>query len=166
MDDPFIGTWMLVPGASQMDPNHRPSEVIMSCQLEPDGGYLILAEGVNEKGERVSEKPQKLYPDGRPYPVENFPGLSCVTNRPDRNVLRAEVKREDGSIAGEGTYTVGENGTSMTATTAGFDSQLRRFEMRMVFERISAIPREAQEGDPLGPRGAPGCTPQRSPRPA
>ena len=49
--------------------------------------------------------------------VENFPGLSCVTSRPDRNILRAEVVREDGSIAGEGTYTVAESGSAMTATT-------------------------------------------------
>ena len=144
MNDPFIGTWKLDPSSSQLDPNHRPSEAIMSWQVEPDGAYLMLAEGVNEKGERVSEKPQRLYPDGKAYPVENFPGLSCVTSRPDRNILRAEVVREDGSVAGEGTYTVAESGSAMTATTAGFDSQLRRFEMRMVFEKISAIPRGAR----------------------
>ena len=44
--------------------------------------------------------------------------------------------REDGSIAGEGSYIVAEDGTTMTATTAGFDSQLRRFEMRTVWDRI------------------------------
>ena len=45
------------------------------------------------------------------------------------------MKREDGSVAGEGTYVVSQDGTSMTASTAGFDSQLRRFEMRTAWDR-------------------------------
>jgi hypothetical protein len=59
-----------------------------------------------------------------------------VTSRTDLNAIRAEVKREDGSIAGEGSYVVAEGGTTMIATTAGFDSQLRRFEMRTVWDRV------------------------------
>jgi hypothetical protein len=58
-----------------------------------------------------------------------------VTSRKGRNAIRAEVKREDGSIAGEGTYVVADDGKTMTATTSGFDSQLRRFEMRTVWDR-------------------------------
>jgi hypothetical protein len=136
MHDPFVGTWKLNPGHSQFDPNHRPAEATMRWQLEPDGGYLLFAEGVDENGERCTEKPQKLFPDGRPYQVENLPGLKCVTSRTDLNAIRAEVKREDGSIAGEGSYVVAEGGTTMIATTAGFDSQLRRFEMRTVWDRV------------------------------
>ena len=135
MHDPFVGTWTLNPAKSQFDANHRPSEASMRWQVEPDGGYLMLAEGVNEKGERVAEKPQKLFAYGRPYPVENFPGLKCITRRPEPNAIRAEVTREDGSIAGEGSYVVAEDGRSMTAVTAGFDSQLRRFEMKTIWDR-------------------------------
>ena len=135
MHDPFVGTWKLNSSRSQFDPNHRPSEATLRWQLEPDGGYLMLAEGVNEKGERVAEKPQKLFADGQAYPVENFPGLTCITRRPERNAIRAEVTREDGSIAGEGSYVVANDGMSMTATTAGFDSQLRRFEMMTVWDK-------------------------------
>lgn len=42
----------------------------------------------------------------------------------------------DGSVAGEGTYVVASDGSTMTATTAGFDSQLRRFELKTVWERV------------------------------
>jgi hypothetical protein len=135
MHDPFTGTWKLNPGQSRFDPNHRPAEATMRWKLEPDGGYLMEAEGVDEKGQRRTEKPQKLFPDGKPYEVEHLPGLNCVTSRSGPNAIRAEVKREDGSIAGEGSYVVAEDGTTMTATTSGFDSQLRRFEMRTVWLR-------------------------------
>jgi hypothetical protein len=135
MHDPFVGTWKLNPGQSQFDPNHRPTEATMRWQLEADGAYLMLAEGIDEKGQRRGEKPQKLFPDGKPYEVENLPGLNCVTTRSGRNAIRAEVKREDGSIAGEGSYVVADDGRSMTATTSGFDSQLRRFGMRTVWDR-------------------------------
>src|SRR5688500_8783248 len=102
MHDPFIATWKLNPDRSQFDANHRPAEAAMRWRLEADGAYLMEAEGLNEKGERVSERPQKLTPDGKPYPVPDFPGLNTVTTRPQPNTLRAEVRREDGSVAGEG----------------------------------------------------------------
>ena len=136
MDDPFVGTWELNPTGSQFDPNHRPARATMRWQLEADGAYLMFAEGENEKGQPCVEKPQKLVPDGQAYPVENLPGLRCVTSRPDAHSVRAEVKREDGSLAGEGTYVVAADGSTMTASTAGFDSQLRRFEMRTVWDRV------------------------------
>jgi hypothetical protein len=135
MHDQFAGTWTLNPGKSQFDPNHRPTGATMRWQIEADGGYLLLAEGVNAKGEHCVEKPQKLLPDGRPYPVDGLPGLTSITSRPDPNTIRAEARREDGSVAGEGSYVVADDGRTMTATTAGFDSQLRRFEMRTVWDR-------------------------------
>ena len=135
MDDPFIGTWKLNPGSSEFDANHRPTEAVMHWRLAADGGYLMEAAGLNAKGERVSERPQMLVPDGKPYPVPDFPGLSTVTTRPQPKALRAEVVREDGSVAGAGSYSVSEDGRLLTATTAGFDTQLRRFEMRTVWDR-------------------------------
>ena len=136
MHDRFVGSWELNRPESQFDQNHKPSRATMRWQLEPDGAYLMSAEGQNEKGEPCVEKPQRLVPDGRPYPVDNLPGLECVTSRPDPHTIRAEVKREDGSLAGEGSYVVAPDGRTMTATTSGFDSQLRRFEMRTVWTRI------------------------------
>jgi hypothetical protein len=63
------------------------------------------------------------------------PRWGWVTTRSGRNAIRAEVKREDGSIAGEGSCVAADDGKTMTATTSGFDSQLRRFEMRTVWDR-------------------------------
>jgi hypothetical protein len=135
MKDPFVGTWKLNPARSQFDPNHRPSEGTMTWELDPAGSYVLEAEGVNAKGEKVTERPQRMLPDGQPYPVPDFPGLSTVASRPDPRTIRVEARREDGSIAGEGTYVVSEDGASLTATTAGFDTQLRRFETRTAWDR-------------------------------
>ena len=136
MHDPFVGTWKLDPSGSQFDPNHRPSEATMRWELRDDNAYLMLAEGADQKGERIAEKPQVLRPDGRPYPVDGFPGLTTVTTRVNQNTLRAEARREDGSIAGEGRYVVSDDGRYMTSITSGFDSQLRRFEMRTAWDRV------------------------------
>jgi hypothetical protein len=107
----------------------------MRWELGADGTYVLLAEGVDAKGERCAEKPQRMRPDGVAYPVDGFPGLTSVTTRPDRNTIRAEARRDDGSIAGEGTYVVADDGRSMTATTKGFDTQLRPFAMQTVWDR-------------------------------
>jgi hypothetical protein len=135
MDDPFVGTWTLNLTRSQFDPNHRSAQATMTWELDADGAYLLLAEGVNAKGERCTEKPQRLRPDGVAYAVDALPGLTSVTTRPSPTTIRAEAKREDGSLAGEGTYVVAEDGQTMTATTSGFDSQLRQFTMRTVWDR-------------------------------
>jgi hypothetical protein len=136
MHDPFIGTWKLNPARSAFDPNHRPTEGTMRLKREDNGAYLLEAEGRNEKGEPCTERPQRLLPDGRPYPVPDFPGLNALTSRPHPSVLHARVTREDGSVAGEGTYEVAPDGQTLTATTAGFDTQLRRFETKTVWDRV------------------------------
>jgi hypothetical protein len=41
----------------------------------------------------------------------------------------------DGSLAGEGTRMVAADGTTMIASTRGFDSQLRPFTMKTVWDR-------------------------------
>ena len=136
MDNPFVGTWTLNPARSDYDANHKPVEGTMTWELDQDGGYVLLAEGVNEKGERCTEQPQRLRPDGMAYPVAGLPGLTSVTTHPNPNVIRAEAKREDGSLAGEGTYVVAADGRTMIASTRGFDSQLREFTMKTVWDRV------------------------------
>ena len=135
MNDPFVGTWKLNPARSNFDPNHRPAEATMTWALNTDGTYLMIAKGKNDKGEPVAERPQTLVPDGLPHPVPDFPGLVSITSRPDPHTIRAQARREDGTTAGEGTYAVALDGRSLTATTAGFDTQLRRFETQTVWDR-------------------------------
>ena len=138
MQDPFIGTWKLNPANSEFDPNHRPLAGTMVFEQTPEGGYLMTAEGVTAKGEACKEKPATLMPDGKEYPLPGFPGLVTITTRPDANTLAAEVRREDGSVVGGGTYAVSLDGASMTATTFGFDTQLRRFQQKSAWERQQA----------------------------
>ena len=135
MSDPFVGTWSLNTTRSAFDANHKPAEATMTWELDADGAYLLLAEGVDARGERCREKPQRLRPDGVAYPVEGLPGLTSVTTRLNPNTIRAEAKREDGSLAGEGTYVVAADGRTMMASTRGFDSQLRQFTMKTMWDR-------------------------------
>jgi hypothetical protein len=139
MSDPFVGKWTLNPTRSAFDANHQPTEATMTWELDADGTYLLLAEGVDAKGERCREKAQRLRPDGLGYPVEGLPGLTSVTTRPNPNTIHAEAKREDGSLAGEGTYIVAADGRTMRASTRGFDSQLRPFTMETVWDRNSGL---------------------------
>ena len=135
MSDPFVGTWTLNPTHSTFDANHKPTRATMRWELDAEGTYALFAAGVDAKGAPCEEKPQRLRPDGVAYPIDGFPGLTSVTTRPNGNTIRAEAKREDGSIAGDGTYVVAEDGKTMTATTKGFDSQLRPFTQQTVWDR-------------------------------
>jgi hypothetical protein len=133
--DPLVGTWTLNRSGSQFDPNHRPQAATLVIEHGDDGAYVIKAEGISEKGQPVTEKTQTLIPDGQPRPVPDFPGLAMTSTRPDPNTLHSDVRREDGSIAGQGTYSVSTDGRSLTAVTAGVDSQLRQFEQRTAWDK-------------------------------
>jgi hypothetical protein len=133
--DPLVGTWLLNPSRSQFDANHRPQAATLVIECDDQGRFLITAEGIGEKGQKVAEKPQTLIPDGQPRPLPDFPGLAVTSTRPDEHTIHTDVRREDGSIAGQATYGVSEDGRSLLATTAGFDSQLRRFEQRTSWDK-------------------------------
>ena len=135
MNDPFVGTWTLNPTRSAFDANHQPAQATMRWELDTEGAYALFAAGVDAKGAPCEEKPHCLRPDGVAYPIDGFPGLTSVTTRPNPNTIRAEAKREDGSLAGEGTYVVADDGKTMTATTKGVDSQLRPFTQQTVWDR-------------------------------
>jgi hypothetical protein len=135
MNDPFAGTWVLKPEKSQFDPNHRPTAGTMVFEIEPGGAYILKAEGIDAKGQRCAERPARIVPDGEHHPVPDFPGLSVVARRSDPKTLRTEARREDGSVVGGGCYAVSEDGRSLTATTFGYDTQLRQFQTQTVWER-------------------------------
>ena len=135
MQDPLTGIWKLNPHGSQFDVNHRPSAATMVLELTPEGHYRLTAEGINEKGEKCAERPTTLIPDGNDHPVPELPGLTSRVHRPDPQTLAAEVRREDGSVVGGGTYAVSPDGRTLTATNFGFDSQLRQFSQVTVWER-------------------------------
>jgi hypothetical protein len=135
--DPLLGTWTLNPSPTQFDSHHRPQAATLVIERDDEGTYVIKAEGISEKGQTVTEKTQMLMPDGQPRPVPDFPGLAMTSTRPDAYTLQCQVRREDGSIAGQGTYSVSPDGRSLTAVTAGFDSQLRQFEQRTSWDKTS-----------------------------
>ena len=133
--NPFIGTWSLNPGASAFDARHQPRAARMQIALDTDGWILITAEGVNERGEPCVERPNRLNPDGHDYPVPDFAGLVVRTTCPDARTMLSECRRQDGTIVGSGTFTVSSDSRSLTATTSGWDSQLREFKQTTRWER-------------------------------
>ncbi|HTS32213.1 MAG TPA: hypothetical protein VMH81_40365 [Bryobacteraceae bacterium] len=135
MQDPFIGTWKLNVEKSQFDPNHRPSAGTMVFSLEGEGLYLLQAQGTKENGEKVTERPARFHVDGQDHPVPDFPGLTAVSRRPDTHTIQCEVRREDGSAVGGGTYVVAPDGLSLTATNFGYDTQLRQFQQCTTWDR-------------------------------
>jgi hypothetical protein len=134
-NDPLVGTWILNPSRSEFDVNHRPQAATLVIERDDQGQYLVTAEGVNEKGQKVTEKPQTLIPDGQARAVPDFPGLTAACGRPDPHTVQTDVRREDGSIAGQATFVVSADGRSLTAINSGFDSQLRQFKQRTSWDR-------------------------------
>lgn len=133
--DPFVGTWKLNPAKSQFDPNHRPLEGTMTFEVDPDGGYVLNAEGTKEGGQKVKEQPQRFLVDGQPRSLPGMPALSAVATKPDANTIRTEARRQDGSVVGSATYAVSADGRSLKATVTGIDGQLRSFTQVTVWDR-------------------------------
>lgn len=137
MTDRFVGTWKLNVERSEFDKNHRPAAGTMVISINEQGEYLMAARGINAKGESVTERPNRLTPDGQAHPLTDLPGLSTVTTQPDANTIQSEARREDGSVVGGGTFVVSPDGRWMTATNFGYDAQLRQFQQRTVWDRVA-----------------------------
>ena len=76
-----------------------------------------------------------LIADGREYPVPNLPGLVSITTLANPNTLTTQVRRQDSSVVGGGTYAVSANGSSMTVTNFGYDTQFREFKQSTMWDR-------------------------------
>jgi hypothetical protein len=135
MEDLLLGAWKLNVEKSEFDPNHRPREAIMAFEIVEEGHFLLKAEGVSEQGASVEERPVHIIPDGKEHPVPEFPGLMAVASRPDPRTLSTEVRRENGLVVGGGSYVVSSDGKSLFATTFGYDTQLRQFRQKTVWDR-------------------------------
>jgi len=135
MQDPFVGTWKLNVEKSEFDANHHPTAGTMVFELDAQGNYLMTAEGLNAKGEKVTERPTKIIPDGKEHPIPDFPGLKAIATRTDPNTLTVEARREDGTVVGGGTTVISADGKSKTVTNFGWDSQLRQFKQTTVWDR-------------------------------
>jgi len=135
MADPFVGTWILNVEKSEFDANHRPRAGTMVVKRDEHGYYLQEAEGINEKGEKCVERPMRFIADGKPYPIPEFPGLTYVATKRDPNTMTGELTREDGTVVGGGTTVVSTDGQSKTVTNFGYDTQLRQFKLKTVWDR-------------------------------
>jgi hypothetical protein len=135
MTDPFIGTWTLSVAESEFDANHRPRAGTIVYEIDANGYYTKTAEGINANGEKCVERPERFIPDGKSHPIPDFPGLSYTVTRTDPNTMTGEVRRTDGSVVGGATSSVSEDGRRLTIANFGYDSQLRQFRMRTVWDR-------------------------------
>jgi|SRR5687768_12380194 hypothetical protein len=130
--DLFSGTWKLVPSESQFDANHQPTEATMRFERDASG-YRMTAEGMCE-GKKVAEQPQVLVLDGEEHSVPNAPAVRVVASCPDDRTITV-VARDGERVVGRGSYQVSEDGTILTASTAGTDAQQRQFTMTTVWQR-------------------------------
>jgi len=133
--DPFVGAWSMNVNLSTFDANHHPRAGTMRIEIDADGCIVMNAEGIDEKGEPCVERPNRLYPDGRDYPLPDFAGLMVRTTRPDANTLRTECRRQDGLLVGAGTFSVSPDGRLLTASTSGSDCKLREFRQTTLWDR-------------------------------
>jgi hypothetical protein len=133
MQDPFVGTWTLNLGRSELDPSYVAASGTVVFDKDPDGAYRMNAEGVTQAGERVAERPQRFVLDGQEHPVPDAPGVTAIATRPDPNTIAAEA-RMNGKVVGQARYTVSHDGRTLTATATGTGTK-GPFQTRAVFDR-------------------------------
>ena len=140
-EDPFEGTWKANNAQSKWDPNYTPEQACL--RFEPTAtGYLLVAYGIKD-GQAVAERPTPIVADGRKRPLVDLngrpipgvpPGAMMYGNRPNARTLEAGCE-VDGQILGGGTYTVSDDGKTLTVMTEGMGVK-GAFKTTAVFEKI------------------------------
>jgi hypothetical protein len=133
MRDALVGTWTLNTGASEFDPKYVPKAGTVAINLEPDGWYVVQAEGITAAGERVVERTQRFMPDEQERPDPEMAGVTTVARRTDANTIVVEGKR-GGELLGRVSYAVSEDGNRLSATSSGVGVN-GPFQTRVVFDR-------------------------------
>jgi hypothetical protein len=131
-EDPFTGNWILNREKSNFDANHQPLAAVSRWERTADG-YHMRAEGQKEGGQTIVDQAIFLL-DGREHPIPDAPGFTAYSEQLDPRTLHA-VGRKDGQVVGEGTYTISEDGRTLTATVRGIDVQHRPFQTVVVWDR-------------------------------
>ena len=129
----IAGTWIANVEKSRRHANHQFQSATLTFAVSADVVTLTHA-GVNMAGKHESGT-TVLHADGQARPVSpQTPGVLLVTRWVGSGVLESEARR-DGQIVGRGTYSVSDDGGTLTATVQGTDAAGAPFEQVIVFDR-------------------------------
>jgi len=143
--DLFEGTWKAKHDESKWDPAYAPEQACLRFEAT-DEGYLLVAYGIKD-GQAVAERPTRIIPDGRRRPIVDLngrpvpgvpPGAVAFGSQPDAYTIEAGAEA-DGQMLGRGTYTVSDDGQTLTVTTEGVGLK-GPFKVLATFERIMPDP--------------------------
>jgi len=143
--DLFEGTWKAKNDESQWDPAFTPEQACLRFEATDDG-YFLVAYGIRD-GQAVAERPTRIIPDGRRRPIVDLngrpvpgvpPGAVAFGSQPDEHTIEAGAEA-DGKMLGRGTYSVSNDGQTLTVTTEGVGLK-GPFKVLAVFERVVPDP--------------------------
>ena len=132
---PLAGAWTANIAKSRRHPNHLFQSSTMRFDVSENVVVLAYA-GVNMAGKQESAT-QTLQVDGVEYPIAQAPGVISRCRWIGSRTLET-IGKKDGVVLGQGTYTVSEDGATLTATISGIDGQGASFEQVIVFDRDEA----------------------------
>jgi hypothetical protein len=133
--NPFLGTWIANIEKSRRHVNHQFQSATLTFEIAGDVVSLTHA-GVNMAG-KPEHGTTTLTADGQEHPVSPLaPGVVALTKWVAPRVLTTEA-RKDGRAVGSATYTVSEDGTTLTAAVGGIDAAGKSFDQVIVFDRAS-----------------------------
>jgi hypothetical protein len=132
---PLAGAWIANIAKSRRHPNHLFQSSTMRFDVAENLVVLAYA-GVNMAGKHESAT-QTLQVDGVEHPIEQAPGVVSRCSWIGSRTLET-VGKKDGVVLGQGTYSVSEDGGTLTATISGIDGQGAPFEQVIVFDRDDA----------------------------
>jgi len=128
-----MGTWIANLEKSARHENHQFASATMHFAIA-NGEVRLSYEGVNASG-RLEKSEQVLRTDGRPHDHPLAPSIVVTSSLGPRSFESDAAK--DGALMGHGSYTVSEDGNTMTATVAGVDGGGKPFEQVIVFDRVA-----------------------------
>jgi hypothetical protein len=120
------------PAGSDLDPGNRPSQGKLRFHRDADR-YTMYVEGVTG-GKHIVEPPVTFILDGNEHPLAGAPDLVAISTRPEPNTIAVEGRRGNAAV-GWATYVVSSDGSTLTATIAGTDTEHRPYRSTIVWVR-------------------------------
>lgn len=131
--DPIAGTWVLNLAKSTFKPGPGPKSQTRVFTVLPDGTQLKVT-GLRADGSKV-DAGGTFRLDGRDYPYTGNPDFDAIAmTRQDARKLAGTTKLK-GQRMSRLTYTVSEDGRTLTMYVKGMDAKEQPMENTLVFDR-------------------------------
>ena len=131
-DDPFIGTWNMIPSKSTF---RYPAPKSFTMIIKSKQGELECVEDVITADGKTIRRIYRGKYDGKDYPIHGDPNMDTISFMPIKDNKSTYVIKKDGKVVLRGESVVSEDGKTWIDNGSGKDASGKAYTFTIFLEK-------------------------------